>query len=188
MDTSLPFAGLKVLDTASFIAAPAAAAVLSDFGADVIKVEPPGMGDPQRIIGDLMALDGLPGVAQVAQQSGIHAARTISRHLGGGGERPFHYRNLGTMATIARFRAVAFVGRGRFSGPVAWLMWLAVHLMFLTGFRNRLATLVSWTVAFLGHDRRQRTVTKQQVFARTSAGRPSTGIPPEFEEEGSRWP
>ena len=53
MDTQLPFSGLKVLDVASFIAAPGAATVLADFGADVIKVEPPGRGDPQRFLGSV---------------------------------------------------------------------------------------------------------------------------------------
>jgi NADH dehydrogenase len=102
--------------------------------------------------------------------------------------RPFRYRDLGTMATIARFRAVAFIGRWRLSGPVAWLMWLAVHLAFLTGFKNRLAAVASWAVAFLGHDRRQRTITEQQVFARTRAGKRPEAIPPTFEGEGSPWP
>jgi NADH:ubiquinone reductase (H+-translocating) len=50
---------------------------------------------------------------------------------------------------------------------VAWLLWLVVHLAFLTGFKNRVATLASRTVAFLGRGRPERTITKQQVFART---------------------
>jgi NADH dehydrogenase len=71
------------------------------------------------------------------------------------------------MATIARFRAVVSVGRLRISGFPAWVMWLFVHLAFLTGFRNRLAAVANWAVAFLGHERRQRTITEQQVFARS---------------------
>jgi NADH dehydrogenase len=120
------------------------------------------------VVGDLMSLNHLPGVAEVAMQSGIHAAHTITRRLRGDtDQRPFRYRDLGTMATIARFRAVVFIGRVHLTGFAAWLMWLLVHLAFLTGFKNRLAAVPNWAVAFLGHDRRQRTITEQQVFART---------------------
>jgi NADH dehydrogenase len=120
------------------------------------------------VIGDLMSLDRLPGVAEVAMQSGAHAARTIARRLGGdAAERPFRYRDLGTMATIARFRAVVYIGRLRVTGLAGWLMWLLVHLAFLTGFKNRVAAVANWAVTFLGRGRRQRTITEQQVFART---------------------
>jgi NADH dehydrogenase len=131
------------------------------------------------VVGDLMSLDRLPGLAEVAMQSGMHAARTIVRRLDGDtGERPFHYRDLGTMATIARFRAVAYIGRVRVTGLAGWLMWLCVHLVFLTGFKNRAAALANWTVAFLGRGRRQRTITEQQVFARRdqAAGRRSVTV------------
>jgi NADH dehydrogenase len=109
-------------------------------------------------------------VAEVAMQSGFHAARTIARRLRDDtGERRFRYRNLGTMATIARFRAVAYVGRVRVTGLAGWLLWLFVHLAFLTGFKNRLAAVANWAVVFLGHGRPQRTITTQQVLARTRA-------------------
>jgi NADH:ubiquinone reductase (H+-translocating) len=68
------------------------------------------------------------------------------------------------MATIARFRAVVTIGRLQLSGFVAWLMWLVVHLAFLTGFKNRLSAVSNWTVAFVGRGRRQRTITKQQAL------------------------
>jgi NADH:ubiquinone reductase (H+-translocating) len=120
------------------------------------------------VVGDLMSLNRLPGVAEVAMQSGLHASRTIKRRLSGDSSaRPFRYRDLGTMATIARFRAVAYVGPVRITGLAGWLMWLCVHLVFLTGFKNRVAALENWAVAFLGRGRRQRTITTQQVFART---------------------
>jgi NADH:ubiquinone reductase (H+-translocating) len=119
------------------------------------------------VVGDLMSLDGLPGVAQVAIQSGHHAAATIIRRLDGdAGERPFRYRDKGTMATVSRFHAIASVGRVRMSGLVAWLLWLAVHLVALTGFKNRVAVLFNWTIAFVGGGRPQRAITTQQVFAR----------------------
>jgi NADH:ubiquinone reductase (H+-translocating) len=121
------------------------------------------------VVGDLMSLDRLPGLAEVAMQSG-HAAKTIVRRLNGDmDKRPFRYRDLGTMATISRFRAVVTVGRVRVAGFPGWLMWLVVHLAFMTGFKNRFAAVLNWTVAFLGRDRRQRTITEQEVFARTRA-------------------
>jgi NADH dehydrogenase len=122
------------------------------------------------VVGDLMSLDHLPGVAEVAMQSGVHAARTIGRRLHGDNrERLFRYRDLGTMATIARFRAVAYIGRVRVTGLAGWLLWLVVHLAFLTGFKNRVAAVANWAVAFLGRGRPQRTITEQQVLARTRA-------------------
>ncbi|HUO70989.1 MAG TPA: NAD(P)/FAD-dependent oxidoreductase [Solirubrobacteraceae bacterium] len=138
-----------------------------------VEVEPdctlPGHSEV-FVVGDLMALDRLPGLAQVAIQSGRHAARTIVRRLDGDATaRPFRYRDRGTMATISRFEAIASIGRLRVSGFVGWLMWLAVHLFALTGFKNRVAVLSNWTIAFLGHGRPQRTITTQQVFARQAS-------------------
>jgi len=70
------------------------------------------------------------------------------------------------MATVSRFHAIASVGRVRMSGLVAWLLWLAVHLVALTGFKNRVAVPFNWTIAFVGGGRPQRAITAQQVFAR----------------------
>ena len=70
------------------------------------------------------------------------------------------------MATISRFHAIASIGRVRLSGFLAWVLWLAVHLLALTGFNNRAATLFNWAIAFLRRGRPQRAVTTQQVFAR----------------------
>ena len=135
-----------------------------------VKVEPDCTlpGHPEVfVIGDLMSLDKLPGVAQVAIQSGRHAAKAITRRLEGDTtRRPFRYRDRGTMATISRLRAVAAIGHLRISGFSAWLLWLAVHLAALTGFKNRAAVLFNWTVAFLGRGRPQRVITAQQVFGR----------------------
>ena len=79
----------------------------------------------------------------------------------------FENYDLGTMATVARFRAVAWLGPLRVGGAVAWLLWLVVHLAFLTGFKNRVATIARWAIAFLGRGRPERTITEQQVLART---------------------
>jgi NADH dehydrogenase len=125
-------------------------------------------GHPELfVVGDLMALDGLPGLAEVAMQSGHHAARTIALRLRGRPTKAFRYRDLGTMATISRFRAVVSVGRIHVAGPVGWLLWLVVHLAFMTGFKNRLSAVANWAVAFVGRGRRQRTITKRQALGRT---------------------
>jgi len=127
-------------------------------------------------VGDMIALDGLPGVAQVAIQGGRYVARQIEARLAGksdeaglagnGGGPPFEYHDKGSMATISRFSAVASIGRFRLSGFTAWLMWLAVHLVYIIGFKNRLTTLLHWAVSFVGRGRSERTVTQQQIFAR----------------------
>jgi NADH dehydrogenase len=70
------------------------------------------------------------------------------------------------MATISRFFAVAEIGRIRTTGFLAWLLWLAVHLVHVVGFKSRVTTLLHWTVSFLGRARSERTATAQQVFAR----------------------
>lgn len=119
------------------------------------------------VVGDLMSLDKLPGVAQVAIQSGRHAARQITLRLAGkpAGE-PFHYHDKGSMATISRFNAVASIGRLKMSGFAAWVLWLVVHLMYLVGFKHRVSTVMHWAVSFVGRGRSERAVTNQQVFGR----------------------
>jgi NADH dehydrogenase len=120
------------------------------------------------VVGDLMSLDRLPGVAQVAIQSGQHAARTIIARVQGRPEPgAFRYKDKGSMATISRFAAVAQVGRLRLTGFVAWVAWLFVHLLYLIGFKNRVTTLLHWAISFVGRGRTQRAVTRQQIVART---------------------
>ena len=119
------------------------------------------------VVGDLMSLDQLPGVTQVAIQSGNHAAHTIMRRLTGDTTRqPFHYKDLGTMATISRLRAVAVLGGKSVAGSAAWFVWLLVRLKTVSGLRNRLSVLFNWMVAFLGPGRAQR------VIARTGGTTP----------------
>jgi NADH dehydrogenase len=134
------------------------------------------------VIGDLMSLNRLPGVAQVAIQSGGHAAQTIIHRLAGDTtRRSFRYRDLGTMATISRLRAIAVLGTLRVAGVPAWALWLLVHLMTLTGFKNRLSVLFNWSVAFLGRGRAERVITLQQIFARHALeahARESSAAPP----------
>ncbi|GGM11906.1 NAD(P)/FAD-dependent oxidoreductase [Dactylosporangium sucinum] len=118
-------------------------------------------------VGDMMALDNLPGVAQVAIQSGKHAAGQIKRRLAGEeAGQPFKYFDKGSLATIARFHAVASVGRFHFAGLAGWLLWLVVHLLYLVGFKNRVTAVMHWFVSFIGRGRSERVATFQQVFAR----------------------
>ena len=118
------------------------------------------------VVGDLMALGDLPGMAEVAMQSGRHAARTIVGRLDGRPDTPLRYRDLGSMATISRFSGVAMIGRLRISGFLGWVLWLVVHLTFLTGFKNRVSALARWTISFVGRARSERTITVQQVVGR----------------------
>jgi len=121
-------------------------------------------GHPEVFVaGDLMALDDLPGVAEVAMQSGAHAAHTIVRRLRGKEPKDFHYRDLGTLAAISRFTAVAHIGPVQVGGLIGWLLWLVVHITFLTGFKNRFGALARWAVSFVGRGRYERALTGRWV-------------------------
>jgi NADH dehydrogenase len=136
------------------------------------------------VVGDMMSLNRLPGVAEVAMQSGIHAARTIKRRLeGDSSAKPFVYRDLGSMATISRFRAIVSFKGIKVGGFVGWLMWAFVHLTFLTGFKNRWIALFKWLGAFAGRSRDERTITMHEASARLIAMR--AGVKP-GEEDLSR--
>jgi NADH dehydrogenase len=137
------------------------------------------------VVGDMMSLNRLPGVAEVAMQSGIHAARTIKRRLKGDERsKPFTYRDLGSMATIARFRAIVSFRGIKVGGFIGWLMWAFVHLTFLTGFKNRWIALFKWLGSFVGASRDERTITWHQVSARVIAM--EAGVKP-GEEDLSRY-
>ena len=124
------------------------------------------------VVGDMIALNNLPGVAQVAIQGSKYAAKEIKRRLKDKpAQRPFKYFDKGNLATISRFDAVAAIGKVRLSGFIAWLIWLGVHLIYLTGFKNQVTALLHWTVTFLSNDRSERTATEQQIFARTAIKR-----------------
>lgn len=121
------------------------------------------------VVGDMAALKDYPGVAQVAIQGARYAADQVRRRLAGKAERgPFEYHDKGSMATISRFSAVASIGRFQFGGFIAWLLWLAIHLVYIIGFKHRVTTLLHWAVSFLGRGRAERTSTEQQVFARNA--------------------
>lgn len=118
-------------------------------------------GHPQAFVaGDLAALDKpVPGVAPAAIQEGIHAARNIMRMIEGQQPRPFRYRDKGSLATIGRAAAVADIRGIRLSGFVAWFAWLAIHIFFLIGFRNRLLVILQWAWAYVTSQRGARLIT-----------------------------
>jgi NADH dehydrogenase len=109
-------------------------------------------------IGDMAALNDLPGVAEVAMQGGLHAANTILRRQKGEEGRPFKYRDMGSVATVGRFRAIASAGRLRLSGFSAWLVWFFVHIGFLNGFGNRAVTMMRWFRTMIGRSRAEREI------------------------------
>ena len=121
-------------------------------------------GHPELfVIGDLAHFPGahgpLPGVAPVAMQQGDHVAHTIRARLEGQPPPTFTYRDRGAMATIGRRLAVAQVGRWRFSGTFAWLMWLLIHLMALVRFENRFLVFIQWCWHYLTWNRNARLIT-----------------------------
>jgi NADH:ubiquinone reductase (H+-translocating) len=100
-----------------------------------------------------------PGVAQVAIQGGRHAGAMIRAQLEGRPTKPFHYHDKGSMATIGRHDAVAELRGGiLLTGPIGWLAWLGLHLLYLIGFRNRANVLVNWTWNYLTYDRGSRII------------------------------
>jgi NADH dehydrogenase len=139
-------------------------------------------GHPEIMVaGDLMCLGKLPGVAEVAMQSGLYAARKI-RHEAEGKtyDKPFRYYDLGSAAYISRGRAVVSAFGLNFGGFIGWWVWLFIHIGFLTGYRNRLGAVLGWWFAFTRDLRRERTFTIDDVprpsgaySERGEPGRPS---------------
>ena len=133
-----------------------------------VRVEPTlqAPGHPEVfVIGDAAYLEEngqpLPMVAQVAMQQGVLAAHNLQHMLAGQPLGSFHYRDLGTMATIGRNDAVAIIGRLKFRGFIAWVMWLTVHIIELIGFRNRLLVLVNWAWDYLFYERAVRLISAE---------------------------
>jgi NADH dehydrogenase len=135
-------------------------------GRVVVKNDLTIPGHPEvQVIGDLANLsdkDGkpLPGVSPVAMQQGRHAARNILAMVDGGDPTEFHYFDKGSMATIGRNKAVADLKYFHLSGWPAWMAWLFVHILYLVGFRNRLAVLIQWGWAYLTFNAGARLITR----------------------------
>jgi len=125
----------------------------------------------------------LPGVSPVAMQQGRFVATAIQADLDGLPRGKFRYWDRGTMATVGRTRAVAEVGKVKFGGVVAWLAWLAVHLFFLVGFKNRVAVLFNWIWQYVAFRRGARLITySEPVGPRRVAPLPEPASAPRLEE------
>ncbi len=147
------------------VVAEATGAMLDRVGRVVVE---PDLTVPRHpeifVIGDLAACADangrpLPGIAPVAMQQGRYVARLIEHRLHGRTLPTFHYRHRGSMATIGRAAAVADLGWIRFSGYLAWLAWLFVHLMFIVEFHNRLLVLLQWAWNYFTRNRSARLIT-----------------------------
>ena len=128
-------------------------------------------GHPEiQVVGDLAFIPDhqppVPGVAPAAKQTGRHAARIILAVLSGRPASPFRYRDYGQLATIGRSKAVALFGRVRVWGWAAWITWLAAHIYFLIGFRNRLVVMIDWAWAYWTFERSARVVIDAKEKAR----------------------
>jgi len=168
-----PFPTRTVLWAAGVQASPLAKLLAEATGAELdraghISVEPDLSlpGHPEIfVLGDMAKYTHqggkpLPGVAPVAIQEGKFVARLIDAHVR---ERPlpkFHYHDLGNLATIGRAAAVADFGRLTFSGFIAWVLWLFIHLMNLVSFRNRLLVFTQWAWSYITYDRAARLITE----------------------------
>jgi len=122
-------------------------------------------GHPEiLVIGDLAHFahqqdEPLPGVAPVAMQQGSYVARLIDDRLRGRATPAFRYRDRGNLAVIGRAAAVAHLGRLRFSGYPAWLLWLFIHIMMLVEFENRVLVFVQWAFSYFSRNRGARLIT-----------------------------
>jgi NADH dehydrogenase len=138
---------------------------LDDVGRVLVNPDLSIPGHPEAfVIGDLAAFVDetgklLPGLAAVAVQQGRHAARNILRMCDGLPSEPFHYVDLGTMATIGRAAAVVNFNWVMLSGFVAWLIWIFAHILLLIGFRNRFVVLFDWAWSYVSFQRSARLIT-----------------------------
>ena len=123
------------------------------------------------VVGDMMGKDRLPGVAQVAMQGGEYAAEQIAAEAAGrdkSAREPFEYFDKGSMATVSRFSAVVKMGNVEVAGFIGWVLWLAVHVMYLVGFRNRFVAAFSWGLNAISRHRWNLATTSQQMHGRTA--------------------
>jgi NADH dehydrogenase len=161
-----------ILWTAGVKAAPLARALAERTGAQTEKSGKIDVGPDLSIpghpeilvLGDMAHLEDaegepLPGIAPVAIQQGKYAAGLVRRRLAGEQVPPFRYRDKGLLAVIGRAAAVADLGFWRFSGLLAWLLWLFVHIMYLVGFANRVLVLTQWAQSYIARGRGARIIT-----------------------------
>jgi NADH dehydrogenase len=159
------YAARTVLWTAGVEAVPFARRIAEVLGATSdhagrIAVQPDLTvpGHPEIfVVGDLVSLDHLPGVAENAMQGGLHAAACIRRDLAGEPRKPYRYRDLGSAAYISRGHALLQAGPVRLAGFLGWLGWAFIHIAFLTGVQNRISTMATWLSAIARANRTDRT-------------------------------
>lgn len=161
-----------VMWTAGVQAPPLAAKIAAATGATQdragrIEVTP-GLTIPGHpniyVVGDMMSLNKLPGVAEVAMQGGLYAGRRIKYELTGRGAKgDFKYRDLGSAAYISRGHAVISLRKLQMDGLFGWVGWLFIHIAFLTGFRNRFGAILTWFLAFTRETRRERAFTSAVI-------------------------
>jgi len=131
------------------------------------------------VIGDLASINEgqriLPMVAQVAIQSGVTSAQNILRQITGLAPQPFVYKDRGSMITIGRKAAGVAIGSWTFTGFIAWVMWLGIHLFNLIGFRNRVMVLINWAWDYILYERAVRFVFPPQTTAYSKSSSCASG-------------
>jgi NADH:ubiquinone reductase (H+-translocating) len=157
-------AGNKASPLGGFLGAP-----LDNAGRVKVSPDLSVPGHPEIFaIGDLATLqqDGrlVPWVAPAAMQQGRFAAKSIIRDLRRQPREKFHYFNKGDLATIGRSRAIADFGRVKFTGRLAWFLWLFVHIMYLVGFRNRIVVFIEWAYAYFTYQAGVRLITDVERY------------------------
>ena len=161
-----------VLWSAGVEAPPLAAAVAKATGAErdragriLVQDDCTIPGHPHiYVAGDMMSLRKLPGVAEVAMQSGLYVGHRIRKQVAGEQtDKPFTYHDLGSAAYLSRGRAVVSAGPLKTGGFLGWWVWLFIHIGFLTGYRNRVGAVISWWFAFTRDLRRERVFTTEYI-------------------------
>ena len=165
-------AGNKASSLGAFLDAP-----LDRAGRVQVNADLSVPGHPEIFaVGDLavMVQDGrmVPNVCPAANQQGAAAAKSILRDLRHQARKKFRYFNKGDLATIGRSRAIADFGKVKFSGRLAWFLWLFVHIMYLVGFRNRLSVLLQWGYAYFTYQRGVRLITDVERYKPPTDQRP----------------
>jgi NADH dehydrogenase len=153
-------AGVQSSPAARWLGASADRAGRAQVAADL---RAPG-SDDIFVVGDCAALQAangkpLPGIAPVAKQQGVHAARSILALLKRRKPKPFAYVDFGAMATIGRKAAIADLRGVHLKGFIGWAVWCAAHVYFLIGFRNRVAVTLDWVWSYLTFERGARLIT-----------------------------
>jgi len=181
------FDACTVLWTAGVEAPPIAEALARATGAErdrsgriVVQDNLTIPGHPEiSVAGDMMSLRKLPGVAEVAMQSGWYAGRRVKRELKGKeSAKAFKYHDLGSAAYVSRGRAVVSAGPVKLSGLAGWFAWLFIHIAFLTGYRNRVGAILTWWLAFTRDIRRERAFTTREVGLAEDVYQPVPGATP----------